>query len=109
MSAAQPLPAMLQALSNELVELHIEANALQDVFPATGDPGVMVGLQRLDALTQTLDALAAYLVRLAQAIAAGAPLDASRAAEAVPLGAVALRLALRTGAPTTPPGECDLF
>lgn len=109
MSAAQPLPAILRALSGELADLHRDALTLQDVLPGSDDARAIAGLQRLDSLTQTLDALAAYTAGLGEALAAGAPLNPERATRAMPLAALAQRLALRGAAPAVAAGKVDLF
>ena len=100
---AAPLADIFDSLRQELGALHVEASALQAALPTPADAPGRAALQRLDALTQALDALAGYAGGLEGAARAGAPLDPAAAAAAVPLHDMAARLARR---PASRPSAC---
>jgi hypothetical protein len=97
-----PARAALLAVAGELARLHDTAAGLQDALPAAAEASARQALQRLDALTQALDALAAF----AGEVGGGA--SPAEAAARLPLAALADRLAGGAGA-DAPSGDLELF
>ncbi len=97
-----PPRSALLAVADELARLSGEAEALQAALPPPADAPGRVALQRLDALTQSLEALATF----AGEVGRGA--DPAAAAAALPLKGLADRLAGGRGA-AEPAGDLELF
>lgn len=97
-----PPPSALLAVADELARLREEAEALQAALPPPADAPGRAALQRLDALTQSLDALASF----AGEVGRGA--DPAAAAATLPLAGLADRLAGGSGA-AGPAGDLELF
>jgi hypothetical protein len=108
--SVQPLSRTLGACAGELAALADRCESLQaGLAPALQTGAAIEEAQTLDALTQSLAAVADYLHALSSELPAEWFVDAGPAAAVVPLTELAWRLLGRP--PHQPPesGELDLF
>jgi hypothetical protein len=100
----------LAACAGELADLAGRCGRLQATLaPGLAAPAAIEDAQGLDLVTQSLEALAAYLETLARGLPAGWTVDAEAAAAGLPLAGLARRLLGQAPEAAADNGELDLF
>jgi hypothetical protein len=110
-----PLPVLLARVAEELGALGGLAEDLQAAVgelarSAMADAAAVEDVQQMDALAQRLQALSAFTGRISGAAPASWRVDAGPAIAAVPLSALAARLAgVEPAGDDEPSGDLDFF
>lgn len=106
------LAAVTAAAAAQLKGLGERCQALQHALGPVCDPAAMARVQDLDLVTQSLEALAAFLADLSAAVPPSLAVDARPALARIPLSDLAAALDPRSAAPVAPAaagGDLDLF
>ncbi|RAK59452.1 hypothetical protein DJ021_06355 [Phenylobacterium hankyongense] len=105
-----PLSQVLATCAGELADLAARCGRLQTTLsPALARTADLEDGQALDLVTQTLEALSAYMGALGRGLPAAWTADAAAAAAGLPLADLAARLQGLAAAAAADSGELDLF